>query len=103
MDLLETASKYFICTQDNFKVNRNQVNFTLQTVRYRVLICGSNDIYRGLVTIDKQIVYSVSIESRMNFNAACILVYAYLKSLHESIESGLVIGNNCAICVNRDV
>ena len=103
MNLLETASRYFICTQDNFKVDGNQVNFSLQTVRYRVVICGSNDIYRGLVTIDKQIVYLVSTESRMDFNAVCILVYAYLKSLHESIESGLVISNNCAICVNRDV
>lgn len=103
MDLLETASRYFICTQDNFKIKGNQVSFTLQTVRYRVLICGSNDVYRGLVTINGQIVYSISSESRMNFNAACFLMYAYLKSLDRSIKATLTTSFNCVMSLDCNV
>ena len=103
MDLLETASRYFICTQDNFKIEGNQVNFTLQTVRYCVLICGSNGVYRGLVTINKQIVYSVSIESRASFNTACFLVYAYLKSLDRSIKATLTTSLNSVMSLDRNV
>jgi hypothetical protein len=103
MDLLETASRYFICTQDNFKVDGNQVNFALQTARHCVLICGSNNVYRGLVTINGQIVYSISSESRMNFNAACFLMYAYLKSLDRSIKATLTTSFNCVMSLDRNV